>query len=160
MAHPLAVPENTNPVEEVLQETYLHAFSSLPAYRGEGSFRSWIARIAVVRAYQYWRREVRREKELTLSQLSLDQEHLIDRLHREAATERFTRDQRRSSASQTLRHALNTLSPDDQMVVRLARIEDRPVKEVADRLGWSVSKVKVRLHRVPGKLKKALNGSY
>ncbi len=49
---------NDEDVRDVLQDSYLHAYSALPsfAYRGEGSLRAWLVRIVVNESLLFLRR--------------------------------------------------------------------------------------------------------
>ena len=49
---------NDEDVRDVLQDTYLHAYSALPSfsYRGEGSLRAWLVRIVVNESLLFLRR--------------------------------------------------------------------------------------------------------
>ena len=52
-----------------------------------------------------------------------------------------------------LRPALETLKPEDRMVLTMLHIEERSVAEIASLLGWTESNVKVRALRARQKLK-------
>lgn len=43
--------------EDVMQETFLEVFRSLPAFRGEGSFAGWVRRVAVSKGLQKLRKD-------------------------------------------------------------------------------------------------------
>jgi DNA-directed RNA polymerase specialized sigma24 family protein len=47
------------PMDDLLQETFLQVFRSLPTFRGESSLRTWIDRCAVRVAYAYFGRKPR-----------------------------------------------------------------------------------------------------
>jgi RNA polymerase sigma-70 factor (ECF subfamily) len=51
---------------------------------------------------------------------------------------------------------LETMSPDDRLVLMMIDGEDAPVKEVAQVTGWSESNVKVRAFRARRKMREAL----
>ena len=57
---------------------------------------------------------------------------------------------------QLVRQAIAQLSPQDAEMLLLKYTEDWSYKELADRLGISVSAVEARLHRARGKLRLAL----
>ena len=62
----------------------------------------------------------------------------------------------RMMARDVMMRALERLSPSDRALIELVHLEERPVKEAADMLGWSVANVKVRAHRSRKKLRKIL----
>ncbi len=43
--------------EDVMQETFLEVFRSLPTFRGEGSFAGWVRRVAVTKGLQRLRKD-------------------------------------------------------------------------------------------------------
>ncbi|MCI0490950.1 MAG: sigma-70 region 4 domain-containing protein, partial [Blastocatellia bacterium] len=51
---------------------------------------------------------------------------------------------------------LETLSPEDRLVLTLIDGDDTPVKEVAEMTGWSESKVKVRAFRARRRMREAV----
>jgi RNA polymerase sigma-70 factor (ECF subfamily) len=60
----LRVLRDQTSAEEVLQDTFIAAFRSIGHFRGEASFASWLARIAVNRAFNAMRGEARRAKNM------------------------------------------------------------------------------------------------
>ena len=143
-------------VDEVAHDVFVRAWSSLSSYRGESPFQWWLSKIAVRTCHDYWR-ERYRSKESPMS--SLDEEH-ADWLENTKAGEpetAFDRSESRMMARDVVMRALAHLSPADRAVIELVHLEERPVREAADLLGWSVTNVKVRAHRSRKKLKKILD---
>ncbi len=142
-------------VDEVSHDVFVRTWSSLASYRGESPFQWWLSKIAVRTCHDYWR-ERYRSKESPMS--SLDEEH-ADWLENTKAGEpetSFDRTESRMMARDVVMRALAHLSPADRAVIELVHLEERPVREAADLLGWSVANVKVRAHRSRKKLKKIL----
>src|SRR5580692_5860702 len=48
---------NDSEAEDVVQETYVRAFTHLDSFRGDSSLATWLARIAMMEALGRWRRE-------------------------------------------------------------------------------------------------------
>lgn len=69
----------------------------------------------------------------------------------------FDRSESRMIARDVVMRALAHLSPADRAVIELVHLEERPAREAADLLGWSVVNIKVRAHRSRKKLKKILD---
>jgi RNA polymerase sigma factor (sigma-70 family) len=109
----------------------------------------WLYRIAVVEALQYRRRTGRRRR-------------LVQRYAQQAAApgEAVEYDPLAwllaEETQQFVRQAIARLSPQDAEMLLLKYTEDWSYKELADRLGISVSAVEARLHRARGKLRSAL----
>jgi RNA polymerase sigma-70 factor (ECF subfamily) len=144
-------------LEEVAQDAFVRAYLSLPTYRRKGDFESWLATIAVRTCYDYWRERYKR-REQPVSSLSEDQ---LKRLAR-AAADQSVRSNAGGEASREAREllawAMGFLSPEDRAVLELVHLEERPVKEAADLLGWSAVNVKVRAYRSRKKLRAILEG--
>jgi RNA polymerase sigma-70 factor (ECF subfamily) len=51
---------------------------------------------------------------------------------------------------------LSRLKPDDRVVLTLLDAEELPIADIAELLGWSQSKVKVRAHRARVSLRRVL----
>lgn len=143
--------------EEITQDIFVRAYESLPSFKGQGVFRSWLSSIAVRTCYDYWRRAYRcREVPMTV---------LSDR-HREWLEEVITgesesilheRDAQRE-AGDLLDWALARMSPENRMVLELVYLEGLSMREVADLLGWSMANVKVRAFRSRKKMERLLTG--
>ena len=63
-------------------------------------------------------------------------------------------------ARELLAFAMARLAPDEQLIVTLCEIEERPIREVAELTGWSEGNVKVRAFRARQNLKKILENSH
>jgi RNA polymerase sigma-70 factor, ECF subfamily len=63
-------------------------------------------------------------------------------------------------ARELLDVAMRKLSADERLILTLAELEERPVREVAQLTGWSESNVKVRAFRARQNLKKVLKISH
>ena len=57
---------------------------------------------------------------------------------------------------EVLRKPLETLSPDDRLVLSLLHLEEKSVAEIATLTGWSRPLVKVRAFRARARIRKAL----
>jgi len=133
--------------EELVQDVFVNAYTSLSTYRGDGPFLHWLRKVAVRAGYALWRRERKRRVER-----SLDPE----------VAARLTQDPAGASAAEAaevVHNVLRKLPPRDRIVIVLIHLEERSVAEAADLLGWSRSMVKVQAWRARGKLKKLLSAA-
>jgi RNA polymerase sigma-70 factor (ECF subfamily) len=140
---------------EVAHDVFVRAWSSLRSFRGESPFPYWLSKIAVRTCHDYWRQRYR-SKEAPMS--SLGEEHaawLESTMSGRSGTD-FENAESGRMARDIMMKALARLSPADRAVIELVHLEERPVREAADMLGWSVTNVKVRAHRTRKKLKKIL----
>ena len=142
-------------VEEAAQEVFLKAFTELGSYEGRGSMEGWLTRITTNTCLNLLRSSKRRP-ELTVSDLTEDESTWLDNNMADTATERHEASQRSSAAADLAGRVLQTLSPDDQLVLTLIDGEDASVKEVVEMTGWSASKVKVQAFRARRRMREAV----
>jgi RNA polymerase sigma-70 factor (ECF subfamily) len=142
-------------VEEAAQEVFLKAFTQLDSYEGRGSLEGWLTRITTNTCLNILR-SAKRRPELTVSDLTEDESTWLDSKLAGAATERHQASERSLLAADLAGRVLETMSPDDRLVLMMIDGEDAPVKEVAQVTGWSESNVKVRAFRARRKMREAL----
>jgi RNA polymerase sigma-70 factor (ECF subfamily) len=142
-------------VDETSHDVFVRAWSSLPSYRGESPFEHWLSKIAVRTCHDYWRGRYR-SKEAPLSSLGEDHTDWLENTMARESGASFDSGESRMMARDLMMRALAQLSPADRAVIELVHLEERPVKEAADMLGWSTANVKVRAHRSRKKLRKIL----
>ncbi|HEV2863829.1 MAG TPA: sigma-70 family RNA polymerase sigma factor [Pyrinomonadaceae bacterium] len=142
-------------VEEASQEVFLKAFTELESFEGRGSFEGWLTRIATNTCLNMLR-SAKRRPELTLSDLTEDEGAWLDTHTAGAAAERHERAVSSAVAADLADRVLDTLSPDDRLVLTMIDGEDAPVKEVAEATGWTESNVKVKAFRARRRMREAL----
>jgi len=140
-------------VEEAAQEVFLKAFTQLGSYEGRGSMEGWLTRIATNTCLNTLRG---RRPELTVSDLTEDENNWLDDKLSEVATELHRSAERKLVAADLADRVLGILSPEDRLAVMLIDGEDASIKEVAEMTGWSESKVKVRAFRARRKIREAI----
>ena len=125
--------------EDVAQDVFVKAYSSLAGFRGEARFSTWLCRIACTTAASYVRRqrpdragiEIQSEHDTCSTD---DESNLHD--------ERL----------QQLQRSLAQLPGEDALLLSLYYQYDKTVDEIASITGLSVANVKVRLYRIRKKL--------
>lgn len=142
-------------VEDAAQEVFLKAFTQLDSYEGRGSMEGWLTRITTNTCLNLLR-SAKRRPELTISDLTDDETTWLDDHQSETATERHKSAERSLVAADLADRVLNTMSPDDRLVLTLMDGEDAPVKEVVEMTGWSESKVKVQAFRARKRMREAV----
>lgn len=128
--------------KDVLQETMLSVARSLPGFRGEAAFSTWLYTVA--RSFCAKRRRRSKfapEPELSLEHPLLHAEQMVDGA---GGPDAALADKQRDHA---LHAAIESLSPAFKEVLVLRDMEGLPAQEVAQVLGLSVEAVKSRLHR-------------
>jgi RNA polymerase sigma-70 factor (ECF subfamily) len=142
-------------VEEAAQEVFLKAFTELGSYEGRGSMEGWLTRITTNTCLNMLRSSKRRP-ELTVSDLTDDETTWLDSNMAAAAAERHQSSERSLVAADLAGRVLQTMAPDDQLVLTMIDGEDASVKDVAEMTGWSESKVKVQAFRARRRMREAV----
>ncbi len=133
-------------VRDLAQEAFIRGFSRLSTYRTDLPFRSWIRAITINVCYDELRRRQRRPEELMADPDQAEQAWA--NLVNEASPEEIVQaGQERAEAVSLARRLLDSLRPDDQMVMTLKEAEDLSIGEIAEIMGWSEAKVKIRAFR-------------
>lgn len=137
---------------EVAHETFVRAFEKLGTYRSESPFAHWLVRIALRRCADFWREKARR-RETVFSALGQDALDWVESVQAEASPGGLEALAESNEAGVLLDWALGQLAPDDRVVLTMTHMEGQPLAEVAELLGWSLSKVKIRSFRARRKLR-------
>jgi RNA polymerase sigma-70 factor (ECF subfamily) len=146
-----------NQIEETAQEVFIRTYKSLPNFKPIGTFKQWLSSIAIRACYDCLRKHYR-NREYPMSSLTEAQQQWLEGAMSKQAGQASRAADSRQDIREVLDWALDQLSPEDRMVMKLVYFEDRPVKEAAKLLGWSVANVKVRSFRSRKKLRKILGG--
>ena len=148
------ITQNREDAEDVLQETFLKAYTHLDQFQGNSKFYTWIVRIAVNQALMKLR------KRKTDRTVSMDEgiDTGEDIVAREIATwepspeEQYSREE----LAEILDSAVQSLAPPYRTVFVLRDIEDFSTEETAAALELSIPAVKSRLLRARLQLREKL----
>lgn len=141
--------------EDITQETFLKAYQALHTYRRGASFERWLMKIAVNACYDELRR-MKRRREFSLADLAEDERTWLEEALAKPAFELFEQQQQSEDAAAVAEKLLATLSPEDRLVMLLYERDGLSTAEIGDLMGWSRSKVKIRLFRARRALDKRL----
>jgi RNA polymerase sigma-70 factor, ECF subfamily len=142
-------------VEEIVQESFIKIYFALEDYQGgnDKSFVSWLTRITVRTCYDELRRQQRRS-ESSIGDLTEDESAYINERLRDWST---GGDIEGAAVSRDLANKLlSRLRPEDRIVVSLLKLEELSIAEVAEVMGWTTAKVKMRSHRAQQGLRRLL----
>ncbi len=124
--------------EDLTQETFVHAYLSLPRFRGEPNFSTWLLAIAHHCLKSHWR--TRRVTENLDDALLNDVESLPD-----------------VALCLDVRRAVAALPLPYRQVVILRYVHNLSYKDIADVLGISAAAAEVRAHRAREMLRQRLS---
>jgi RNA polymerase sigma-70 factor (ECF subfamily) len=142
---------NDGEAEDVVQETYVRAFTHLQEFRGDSSFATWLARIAMNEALGRLRRQ-RPSVDVNSLGPGVLEAQIIQFPH-SAASEDPEKSMAQREIQHVVEHAIDEL-PDAFRIVFITRvIEGMNVEETADILGLKPETVKTRLHRARAMLR-------
>ena len=139
-------------LKEFDKDVLVKAFSRLDSWRGQAPFEHWLMRMAT-RACLDALRSQRRQREDSLSDLSVEENEWLDR--HAASPDRG--DHHAEAARSLVRKVFEQLSPAHRLVLTLLELEDRSVKEISKITGWSQTLVKVRAFRARAEMKRVLS---
>src|SRR4051794_22343854 len=135
---------NDSEAEDVVQETWVRAFTHLESFRGDSSLATWLARIAMNEALGRLRRQRPNVEWTTLPPGTIEAQIIQFPLSASSDPEK-TMAQR--EIQQVVEHAIDDL-PEAFRIVFITRvIEGMNVEETAEILGLKPETVKTRLHR-------------
>lgn len=139
---------------EVAHETFVRAYERLCTYKGESPFVHWLTRIALRRCADFWRGRGK-SRETPFSALGSGAREWIESIP-DSSCEGLDVHAERSEAGAILDWALAQLAPEDRQVLVMTHMDGQALNDVAELMGWSLSKVKVRSHRARRKLRDVL----
>jgi RNA polymerase sigma-70 factor (ECF subfamily) len=141
----IGIVRNNEVAEEIAQDVFIKAYTSLKKFRRDAGFSTWLYRIAYNTAIS----ETRKRK---IPQRSFDEQ-----LERTATIEAEEHDTETSETKQRLlEKALELLPAEEKMILMLYYFEDNSVEEISKSTGLTASNVKVRLFRLRNKLKELM----
>jgi RNA polymerase sigma-70 factor (ECF subfamily) len=130
--------------EDVAQDVFVKAYSSLAGFRGESRFSTWLCRIAFTTSASYTRR------------YRPDRAGIEINNDRDAPAADEGDHNLREERLQRLQRLLVQLSPEDAALLTLYYRHGKTMDEIATVVGQTTANVKVRLHRIRKKLYEGL----
>ena len=131
--------EDTN---DILQNTFMKAWSSLENFRGEAKLSTWLYKIAINESLSHLEREKRR------TGLSLDEPEAAAATANIAAGADFDGER----LAKLLRQAIATLPEKQRIVFNMKYFDDMKYEEMSEILGTSVGALKASYHLATKKI--------
>ncbi|MEO8668798.1 MAG: RNA polymerase sigma factor [Bauldia sp.] len=133
--------------EDVVQETYVRAFSGLAGYRGESGLSTWLTRIALNEALDRLRRRRPSVGLAAIDAADNRREDKVVRLHPAMVDANPEKEAALTEIRGLVEHAVDALPEAFRLVFVMRDIEEMTVEETAAQLGIRAETVKTRLHR-------------
>ena len=148
------ITQNEEDAEDVLQETFLKAYSHLGEFQGNSKFYTWIVRIAVNESLMKLRKR-KTDRTVSLDESIDTGEETVVReiaVWEDSPEERYSQEELRG----ILEKAIDSLRPAFRTVFVLRDVEELSTEETAVALDLSVPAVKSRLLRARLQLREKL----
>ncbi|MGO3848476.1 MAG: RNA polymerase sigma factor [Pseudoalteromonas prydzensis] len=131
---------NPDDAMDLMQEVFISVYKSLPSFRGESSFNTWVFQIVHRRSVEYYRRRKHFQSldevpEQACEHSELESNQLVQVEHQQLTT------------------MLNNLPWEQRLVVELKFFQHCTFEEIAEQLDISTNTAKSRLYSALGKLK-------
>jgi RNA polymerase sigma-70 factor (ECF subfamily) len=138
----MSVIRNEYDAEEIIQTSFVNAFNNLHSFRRNSKFSTWFYRIVINESFKL---SGKRKTEFivfneTLPDISNDTLNPLLKLEE---------DDQKYIINEALKH----LPPKECLSLRLYYLEQNSIDEIREITGWSVSDIKVTLHRARIRLK-------
>ncbi len=134
--------------EDVVQETFVQAFTKLSSYQGRAGFYTWIYRIA----FNLWISRRRRRR----PEISTDQLHDASGQEPRDGIETPLQQLERQERIALIRVALEQLPSEHRSILILREMEGYDYETIAEMLDVALGTVRSRLHRARLQLKRQL----
>ncbi|MEQ3656178.1 MAG: RNA polymerase sigma factor [Dokdonia sp.] len=143
----LRIVKDTAAAEDVMQDSFLSAFTKLESFKGESSFGSWLKRIVVNNSLNCYQKEKKREET-----------PLDDHLYRieDEPTGLATEDLNSLKAAEVI-HAMSQLKDNYRQSLSLHLIEGYDYEEMSEIMNMSYANCRTMVSRAKNSLRKILN---
>ncbi len=138
--------------EDLAQMIYAKVFTRMDQYEGKVPFGHWVSRVAVNTCLSALKAESIRP-EWRFADLGEEEQVVVENL---ACTSEEMDASEQAGSAELVAKLMETLSPEDRLVLHALHLEGRSVAEIQKMTGWSGALVKVRAFRARHKLRKAL----
>jgi RNA polymerase sigma-70 factor (ECF subfamily) len=137
--------------EDLAQDVFVQFFRTLDRYDRSRPLENWVSRLTLNLCLKALRSRQRRP-EWRWSDLTEGEQAVAESLLHQPETPT----ELASEGRELLAKLLDSLAPQERMILTLLHLEEKPVAEIAAMTGWNATLVKVRAFRARAKLRKAL----
>ncbi|NJO25248.1 MAG: RNA polymerase sigma factor [Bacteroidia bacterium] len=142
-----AVTRNHEDAEEIVQDAFLKAFTSLGSFQGRSKFSTWLFRIVYHRALNHIEK-YKSYKTNTDLDFKFEKEDDLITQEREKLV--------RKEQELYIGRALEKLNAPDRLSLSLYYLDEKSQQEISQLTGWSLAATKGRIHRARSKFDEAL----
>ena len=138
--------------KDLVQEVLMKTFAKLHQFKGDAPLSHWVSRLALTTCLDRLRAQKIRP-EIRRADLTPDESEAFDAAWLSGSSPDATD---AIGARDLVDKILASLSPEDRSLILMVDLEGRSLQEIAETLGWSISKIKMRLFRVRTQLRKTM----
>lgn len=131
--------------QDVLQASFVIAFTKLCAFKGKSKFSTWLYRIIINEAFAVLKKQ--KKKIVIYGESPVNVSTDVE----DAGSKIESDDQR-----YYINEALKLLSPNESLALRLFYLGENSIEEITEITGWSNSNIKVILHRARTNMRQLL----
>lgn len=142
-----AVIRNHEDAEEIVQDAFLKAFSSLGSFQGRSRFSTWLFRIVYHRALNHLEKH-KLYKTNTDLDFTFEKEDDLVTQEREKLVHK--------DQELYIGKTLEKLSVPDRLALSLYYLDEKSQQEISLLTGWSLAATKLRIHRARAKFDEVL----
>ncbi len=140
---------NREDAQDMAQEAFFKAYNSLPSFRGESKFSSWLYRIVSNVCLDYRRRQARRPSSSLTVEDDEGENVQLDVADESQSPEALLE---RKLTREAVRRGLRELPDEQRQILLLREIQGMSYDEIADAMDLEVGTVKSRIFRARKKL--------
>jgi RNA polymerase sigma factor (sigma-70 family) len=146
---------NHEDTQDLMQESFINAYTNLRKFENRSSFKTWITRIMINNCFQKSKKSSYKNE---VTSEVIDEKSIpmySNHIHTDTAKVLLNRE-----FNHLLENSLEQIPLDYRMVFSLRELNGLNVSETAEALSISESNVKVRLNRAKSMLRKEIEKSY
>lgn len=133
-------------IEDIAQEVFIQAYSSLKTYRQKSPFENWLAKIAIHACYRQLRIQRKYRKNLQ-SDILPDDFTLLNNFCLDPSQSNNINPERRTLLRELTEKILIQLSPKERMILILTEVEGMTTQEVSQLMELSSVNIKISKFR-------------
>lgn len=121
-----------------VQNAFIHAFRSLPSFKQEAKFSSWLYRIVVNESIKVNRKTKKEQRTVPISA-----NHTVSLQTNNGALDTIELKEKKKE----INRVLSLMKPKERLMLELYYLQENSIAEIKAITGFSTSNIKVLLHR-------------
>lgn len=140
----LRMTKNPQDAQDLVQDAFIKVYRNLDKYDANGSFSSWLYRVAINHCMDEFRK-----KRYSTVQVEIDEERVVNSEHPELV---FLKKEK----SRQLERLIATLPEDERLIILLRYVNEISYEEIGEVMDVPLSTVRNKLHRAKKKMRETV----